>query len=54
VQANLFDEFKLKLPGKYKKSFTARPDTIQYNLLEQATNVHARNTFVNVTVVCGK
>ena len=27
---------------------------IKNNLLEQATNAHASNGFVNVTVVCGK
>jgi len=30
---------------------TADPNTIQYNLLKAATNVHSRNRSVNVTVV---
>jgi len=33
---------------------TVQYSTVQYNLLKAATNVHARNGFVNVTVVSSK
>jgi len=43
--------------GLHKKKIIIRgleAFTIQYNLLKQATKVNASNTFVRVTVVCGK